>query len=613
MSRYLSAVCAALLLSLTCTALAVAATLNGQQRVAPVPAELLAAQPGDPAAIERFQAMSYAEQLVEIFQIANKSNLTPQQRELYVAKVEELLANSRSGTRDTAPTGSTRASSTGVFQAGAAVSRITPPIGSPSAGYGGDRIGPTADITADPYDFATIYKSMEGQHDPLRAKALVLDNGQQMVVMLGIDAIAVAGFNDAVIAECQRRGLPLQAENLLAFATHTHSGPGAVSPSIFWQLFTVDFYQDRLFTQLQNTIADAIEEAYAKRRPAKYAAQIQEFDGISNNRRGDPGKYDKELFVLRVDGIDDTPIAVLFSYTAHPTALGSDNFLFSACFPGHAERFLEEVYPGIVAIFVNGAQGDVSPRAGGFAGSKAMGHTLAGWVIQLYENFAPEDFSTLGLFATSSEVVRMPMPYIRPGLEVQELPLWLVVEIGGLIGQTCRFSAFRLGCDIGFSTMPGEALTETGWLLKDFAKQHFTYFCYLGLSQEHFAYFATETEYWQGGYEALLSFFGPETGLLMSGYSIDQLDNTLINFPQCQATATPVPATATNTPEPTATDTPEPTATDTPEPTATDTPEPTPTDTPEPTATDTPEPTATNTPEPTATDTPEATPTATPV
>ena len=34
-----------------------------------------------------------------------------------------------------------------------------------------------------------------------------------------------------------------------------------------------------------------------------------------------------------------------------------------------------------------------------------------------------------------------------------------------------------------------------------------------GLANSHMSYVTTETEYWEGGYEALATFWGPKTGV----------------------------------------------------------------------------------------------------
>ena len=53
---------------------------------------------------------------------------------------------------------------------------------------------------------------------------------------------------------------------------------------------------------------------------------------------------------------------LLVNFTAHPILLGIDNFKLSAGYPGSMQRALEELHPGITALFINGAEGDQSIR-----------------------------------------------------------------------------------------------------------------------------------------------------------------------------------------------------------------------------------------------------------
>lgn len=43
---------------------------------------------------------------------------------------------------------------------------------------------------------------------------------------------------------------------------------------------------------------------------------------------------------------------------------------------GYAERYLEEQLPGVIALFFNGAEGDVAPTMGGHDGALMNGETL---------------------------------------------------------------------------------------------------------------------------------------------------------------------------------------------------------------------------------------------
>src|SRR6267142_3095148 len=67
------------------------------------------------------------------------------------------------------------------------------------------------------------------------------------------------------------------------------------------------------------------------------------------------------LSVLRADGDDGKCRALLVHFATHPTLLGASNMLISAEWPGVLQQELEAAFPGAVALYCNGAEGDQSP------------------------------------------------------------------------------------------------------------------------------------------------------------------------------------------------------------------------------------------------------------
>ena len=100
------------------------------------------------------------------------------------------------------------------MQAGRSRVEITPPEDTPMMGY------------------LARTKGAEGIHDPLLARALVLDDGDQRVALVGADLCAF----DVATA----RGLPhriadatsIPAGHIMLALTHTHAGPLVASRRI---------------------------------------------------------------------------------------------------------------------------------------------------------------------------------------------------------------------------------------------------------------------------------------------------------------------------------------------------------------------------------------------
>ena len=104
------------------------------------------------------------------------------------------------------------------LRVGAAASVITPPAGTPMAGYYFER-------------------AAEGVHDDLYAKALVLDQGGTRVALVSLDLISTpVGLVESTRKEIERT-TRIPGRNVMISATHAHTGPvlsGAVCATTPW-------------------------------------------------------------------------------------------------------------------------------------------------------------------------------------------------------------------------------------------------------------------------------------------------------------------------------------------------------------------------------------------
>ena len=84
-------------------------------------------------------------------------------------------------------------------------------------------------------------------------------------------------------------------------------------------------------------------------------------DKFVTNRMDENLKYPARLKTLQFY-MQNRVLARLVFLSAHPTILSSSNFHFSGDFPGIFMNLLETNSPGSIALFVNGAAGDLKPR-----------------------------------------------------------------------------------------------------------------------------------------------------------------------------------------------------------------------------------------------------------
>lgn len=227
-----------------------------------------------------------------------------------------------------------------MLKAGFGKRPISPAIGSPLAG------------------FAARKGNCEGIHDELFARALVIEDGSTAIALVSLDLLAVASDFVEKVRRAIAGRVSIEPAAILISSTHTHAGPVTVS-TFFNPDESLDAsYMDRLAA----AIVSAVEDAWQSRFAAQIGAGAGTVEGLGVNRRSPDRKpVDREIGIVKVDDAQGKTKAVLMNYGCHPTVLGPDNLLASGDFPAMAiECVEEELGPGSFAIYVNGAQGDIS-------------------------------------------------------------------------------------------------------------------------------------------------------------------------------------------------------------------------------------------------------------
>ncbi|GIW71802.1 MAG: hypothetical protein KatS3mg102_1344 [Planctomycetota bacterium] len=317
--------------------------------------------------------------------------------------------------------------------AGVGEVEFTPGPGYPLAGYGGGarrRCWPlyfgagwpgrlALDLhqrcaAAAPDLLADMLEPARGVHDPLRARALVLQAGGAALALVRLDA--VVGSEELYRRVLERvADLGLRPEAVIVAANHTHSGVGAYMRERAARLAGTDNFRPEVLERLAAACAGAIRQAWAARRPAAIgfaSAWDRGPDGrplVAENRRSRylpavaQDALDPEIGLVVVRelapasgssaGAPRHPgrlLAVLVNYAVHPTVLGPDNLYYSADLAGAIERQLEarlalaegQAQPPAV-LFFNGAEGDIGPRGGhgGLRDCERLGRLLAEQVV----------------------------------------------------------------------------------------------------------------------------------------------------------------------------------------------------------------------------------------
>src|ERR1051326_6916905 len=293
------------------------------------------------------------------------------------------------------------------FQAGAARVVITPPIGVPLSGY---------------FVAEGRTETAREVHDDLYARALVLSDGDTIVAIATTDLIGLGDEELSMVRGEVQQKAGISPEHLILACTHTHSGP-IVHPFPPAEIVPGQADED-YFRLLPRLIGSAVAMAGRRMRPARIGAGRGE-SYININRRaklsdgtlrGLPflgrnpaGVHDREVGVLRVDDAQSgRPLAVLLSYACHPVVLGP-NLEISADYVGYTVKLLEEnLGPGVVALFANGAQGNMNSiiHPGTHEDAQRLGITLGAEALKITLSTSTSDHARI---AATTRRVELPL------------------------------------------------------------------------------------------------------------------------------------------------------------------------------------------------------------
>lgn len=195
-------------------------------------------------------------------------------------------------------------------------------------------------------------------------------------------------YTDAIAKRAESLfGLP--RESVLLNASHTHCGPEVREGKGDFMGIPPEYqakvgpYARWLQERIIETIGDALRDlkparlAFSSAQPTPFAVcrRFPTEKGIVY--RSAPSSYytggpsDDTVPVLIVAGPDGRIRAILFAYACHPVTMNFD--YYCGDYPGYAQHYLQEAFPGAIAMFVQGCGGQLVPNAR-FQIEYAQGH-----------------------------------------------------------------------------------------------------------------------------------------------------------------------------------------------------------------------------------------------
>ncbi|MEZ6131019.1 MAG: hypothetical protein R3C59_20300 [Planctomycetaceae bacterium] len=425
-----------------------------------------------------------------------------------------------------------------VFQAGAATSNITPPLGQLIVGGW------------EPYPATHI-------HDELHARCLVLDDGKQRLAIVLCDNVGIPRevFDNARKQIHDATGI--LPSNLLMASTHTHSATTARGPSkVIWEE-TLTEYQ----TFLANRIADGVRRAINHLEPAKIGwGSVNEDSEVFNRRwyttdpdqltnpfggvdkvRMNPsrgsgslvkpaGPIDPEVSFVSVQSTAGRPIALLANYSLHYVGgvrgghVSADYFGYFADYIAQKLGASDQTVP-FVGILSNGTSGDInninfrekSPRYEPYEKMQEVAEKVASRVYEAHGHIQFQDWVPLNAAMEDLTLqVRKPTPEMLQHFEAvrkkskddpkgHRRELIYADRIDKLKGAPdtvdVPLQVLRIG-DLAISAIPFEVFVEIGLDLKEQTpfKDTFT----IELANGSYGYLPTPEQHELGGYETWL-------------------------------------------------------------------------------------------------------------
>ena len=429
------------------------------------------------------------------------------------------------------------------LKVGVAELDITPPVGYRMAGYFNERLS-------------------TGTHDPLDAKAIVLQQGRVTVAFVFNDLVGVTLDITSKARELASKQTGIPVRNIVICATHSHTGPlyeGALR-DYFHQTAVAASGTDRqepldypafLVEQWVKVIA----AAKARLHPAQLEAGIARQEGLSFNRRYwmkngtvvfNPGRLNTNI-VSPAGPIDPDvgillarrpaapePFAGLTVFAVHSDTVGG------TAFSADYEFFLEQTLRGafgtnFVSAFGLGTCGDLNhinvkekETLKGYERAELIGSTLGKTVIEASKHLDPISKPALDMASTT---IRVPLKDVTPEqvagarktvaalgdtnidflTKVEAVRYMDLAQLGS--SWPMEVQVVRLDADTAIVCLPCELFVELGLQIKQ--QSPFKKTIVVEICNDRPSYVPTQKAFGEGSYEVTNARVKPGAGEML--------------------------------------------------------------------------------------------------
>ncbi len=330
------------------------------------------------------------------------------------------------------------------------------------------------------YGYGSRKTESEGVALKLYARAVVFggDDGQGPAVLLVVENGALLPSLVADVFRLIQSSMAVKPERFVLCHTHNHSGPNVKGVAALEgeEKERILGYCRMLKEQLVHVVRKALDD----RRPCRLGWAEGKAGFAANRRVLEDGTWtgfgavldapaDHRLPMLCAVDMHGDPVAIMVNYACHCTTLRPDFKKIHGDWAGCAQQYIEDAYPGVVAVTCIGCGADADPYP---HGTKLLaekhGREVAGEVARLLKGaFQPIDTA----LTTQREQLQLPFSPPPGGEKLEQLveKSWSLGEVrrrlekgDPLITRPYTIATWTFGKDLAMVFLTGEVVVDIG-------------------------------------------------------------------------------------------------------------------------------------------------------
>lgn len=435
------------------------------------------------------------------------------------------------------------------FKVGFGRVNITPERPTPMAGYYGKRLSTET-------------------HDPLWAKATVLDDGATRIALVSLDLISTNKWMVDEARQHIQQLTKIPGEHVLLSASHSHTGPVLFDPnsSRYNKFGNDDPSSKQYLLELPLKIAECVQQAIQSLKPARLKHGKSQEPKLAFNRRffmsdgtvgWNPGKMnpkivreagptDDFLSMVAVFGEAEKLVGLLNNFSIHLDTVGGTQW--SSDMPYTLEQSLERVFGKQCHIqYATGCCGDVNhidvrnafPQKGheeaARIGIRLAAAALRGWNelsgVKSYRLKSSFELISLPLAHHDKDRVEWADGIAKRANDEKQPPFREMVEAFRILDVEARngkplqteVQVISIGKEVAWVGLPGEIFVQLGLMIKDGSP--FPTTIIHELSNGSVGYVPTRQAYAQGNYEVISARCAEGSGEILVDSALKQLRN----------------------------------------------------------------------------------------